>query len=607
MNSNIEKIDSYISFLNNKLIKEEVIGFGWYRDLHRNNRIGNVATAQIILVYTDTNNEIPHKESIFTNLYNKRLPDGSWSFISNIDEVGVIDATAWVLLALLSNQSKYKHYSFLEESYNWLLKIQNNDGGWGIIEGASSRIVSTAFAVRALLAANNSRHDSAIKKALSYLIDNQHTESYWKNACGKPCVGATSHAIFALSNFSIDYSLQINRAANWLINSCNRNPRDFWDHNNSHEEVEVTIRNKITRINYDFPLTPLAIRALRLSGLSKTNYTDIIEDYITELEVNRDFKGTRTLSGYDTSYGIHDIVMSIRDTSLKTPYIVETKIFDLAELEKDINAAEFPKLFLVARLKKNNSSSNTINLLFFHGLGGHPSETWLNKDSKFFLPIGLSSEDTPNLNIYTLGYENSPSEWLGSAMSLNDRTTNIIQLIENENFTEGKIVLVGHSFGGLLIKSIITTIHSSESKNAPIKTILEKIAGICFIATPHSGSELADFFMQLPSIARMTEAIKDLESNKPELIRLNNQYKTIANDLGIKHILFSETKKTKVFCRGIKEIFAFKVVNKESAGLGFPGERIVPLDGNHIEISKPKSSDSLLVRSLQKFLRELNN
>lgn len=352
MNSNIEKIDSYISFLNNKLIKEEVIGFGWYRDLHRNNRIGNVATAQILLVYTDTNNEIPHKESIFTNLYNKRLPDGSWSFISNIDEVGVIDATAWVLLALLSNQSKYKHYSFLEESYNWLLKIQNNDGGWGIIEGASSRIVSTAFAVRALLAANNSRHDSAIKKALSYLIDNQHTESYWKNACGKPCVGATSHAIFALSNFSIDYSLQINRAANWLINSCNRNPRDFWDHNNSHEEVEVTIRNKITRINYDFPLTPLAIRALRLSGLSKTNYTDIIEDYITELEVNRDFKGTRTLSGYDTSYGIHDIVMSIRDTSLKTPYIVETKIFDLAELEKDISAAEFPKLFLVARLKK---------------------------------------------------------------------------------------------------------------------------------------------------------------------------------------------------------------------------------------------------------------
>lgn len=599
MLSDRDIVNSYLSFLETKFVSKENIGFGWYRDLKNSNRVGNVATAQVVLAYTIANRPVPDNQRVFEGLLNHRFSNGSWPFVSNINDVGVVDSTSWVLLALLLSQSPYQqNNTCLENSFDWLCNAQNDDGGWGLIKGADSRVVSTTFAVRALIAAKSPTYQKAIQNALSYLLDSQHADSYWINASGKPCVGTTSHAIIALSEFLHGEGiLSIDRAVCWLIENCELKTQAFWDHLPFNEEIEVTVGERPTRIFYEYPITPLAIRALRLSTLSRVKYSDIIEGYLSALKGNKVFCGTKTSKGHDTSYGIHDIVMSIIENNLKASNFVNSTNFELEKFKEDVNKAEFPQLFRVHR--SNANDSNTINVLFFHGLGGHPINTWLNEESGFFLPIGLLTDDSPNMNIYTLGYDNSPSAWLGSAMSLENRTVNIIQLLENENLNVGKVVFVGHSFGGLLIKNVISTIHSSESQNAPIKSILNKIAGVCFIATPHSGSSLANFFKWLRLVFKNTPPIKDLEKNKEELLRLNERYKTLANDLKIKHISFAETRKTGSFWGGVL------VVNEVSANLGYPGARVVTLDANHIETSKPKEKNSLLVKSIQQFLNQI--
>jgi len=596
MQSQKEIVDTYLSFLDQQFISDKKIGFGWYRDLKRH-RVGNVATAQITLVYDQVGKQIPEAESVFKKIFENKLPNGSWPFISNIDDVGVVDSTAWVLLALLSPQATcFYQKKDLEESLTWLLSSQNSDGGWGLIEGVESRIVSTAFAMRTLSAVKSSEYQTQIQDGASYILKNQNPDYSWNNFSAKPCVGVTSHAILALlSCCSNNSSLNIKRATSWLSSKCRLDDNVFWDHLHLLEEVEVISENRIRRIFYDYPVTPLAITALRQShSPSNLDGTDIFDKYFKAIASHKTFIGTKTMNGNDTSYGVHDILMSICERQDPQNQLKKSNNLDMDDFSKEVNDADLPQLFKINQ--SNSISANTINLVFVHGLGGHSIDTWLNTQSKCFLPTALLNNN-PNLNIYTLGYDNSSSTWSGNAMSIYDRTKNIIQLLENKKLDDNKIVFVGHSFGGLLIKSIISGIHSNEAKNSAIKPILNKIAGVCFIATPHLGSKLADFAVSLSKIYSASLATKDLSWLNEDLTRLNDQYKTIANDLGIKHISFAETKKIK----------GLLVVDELSANIGISDARVVPIDADHIEIAKPKQQNSLIVESIQGFLENCSN
>ncbi|MDT4328799.1 hypothetical protein ACQE3E_09780 [Methylomonas sp. MED-D] len=593
----MDDINSYISLLNNKIVANDKFGFGWYRDLSREDRIGNVATAQSILVYALTNSNIPHKNEVFDSLLKNRLPDGSWAFISNINDVGVIDSTAWVLLALQSNVSPYyQNKNLLQTSFDWLISTQTESGGWGLIKDSSPRTISTSIAISALLAAKDDNFLPAIDKAKSYLERNQDSNEgyFWRNSTGNPCVSATSYAIFALYNLSPQkFSVEINRAANWLL--AKHNQEFFWENLLNHEEVEVLINNKPVRTTFYYPITPLAIRAVRLSKFAnEEDYHIFFTQYLTALKNHKVFNGTKTMDGKDTSYGVHDIVMSILEKPADSKKGGEAIKDALDQLKSSVEESDFPKVFQVH--KSNRFNKNGINVVFFHGLDGHPIDTWLNESTQLYFPHALVNDDIPQINIYTVGYNNAFSYWLGEAMSLKNRTTNIIQLLENFDFEVGRFVFVGHSFGGLLIKSIIRDIHMNEPQSSPIYRILANTIGVCFVATPHFGSKWANRFKTINPLARTTQPINDLLANNKEVIALNTEYKNLAHNLNIKHISFSETKKTAILT----------VVNNESSDFGFPGSRNTPIDADHISIAKPMRTDSLIVESLKNFIKKLN-
>jgi pimeloyl-ACP methyl ester carboxylesterase len=58
-----------------------------------------------------------------------------------------------------------------------------------------------------------------------------------------------------------------------------------------------------------------------------------------------------------------------------------------------------------------------------------------------------------------------------------------------------KIVLVGHSFGGIVIKSLTVAAaeHAKEKKCEMCKTFLKHIKGMIFYAVPHSGTLIAQY------------------------------------------------------------------------------------------------------------------
>ena len=60
------------------------------------------------------------------------------------------------------------------------------------------------------------------------------------------------------------------------------------------------------------------------------------------------------------------------------------------------------------------------NVVFVHGLGGHPYDTWRRRaDDGTFWPLWLA-EDVKGLVVYSLGYTSPPTNWIGTAMPLLD-------------------------------------------------------------------------------------------------------------------------------------------------------------------------------------------
>lgn len=97
------------------------------------------------------------------------------------------------------------------------------------------------------------------------------------------------------------------------------------------------------------------------------------------------------------------------------------------------------------------------DIIFVHGLGGDQRSTWqASKAEESFWPAWLA-QDSPHIAVYSLGYEASPSAWLGSAMPLSDRATNVLASLEAEQLGERPLIWVCHSLGGLVVKQLLRT------------------------------------------------------------------------------------------------------------------------------------------------------
>jgi hypothetical protein len=57
------------------------------------------------------------------------------------------------------------------------------------------------------------------------------------------------------------------------------------------------------------------------------------------------------------------------------------------------------------------------------------------------------SVDVADVSVHTLSYDAAPSKWIGAAMALPDRGTNILNVLVAEHRDKYPIVFICHSLG----------------------------------------------------------------------------------------------------------------------------------------------------------------
>jgi pimeloyl-ACP methyl ester carboxylesterase len=205
------------------------------------------------------------------------------------------------------------------------------------------------------------------------------------------------------------------------------------------------------------------------------------------------------------------------------------------------------------------------NVIFVHGLGGDPRDTWQRaSDPSSFWPLWLA-KDIKGLTVYSVGYEAPISRWRGEAMHLIDRATSLLARLSVEpELQNGPLILIGHSLGGLLIKQLLRTAESEARNSAEAESLIRRVTKVVFLATPHAGSDLAVCGDRLRILIRPSAATASLLRNDPNLRDLNLWYRSWANAANLNHLNLVERKRTRIL--GI-------IVTPDSSDPGFVGPR----------------------------------
>lgn len=222
------------------------------------------------------------------------------------------------------------------------------------------------------------------------------------------------------------------------------------------------------------------------------------------------------------------------------------------------------------------SDDRVADVVFVHGLDGHPRNTWQQNDWEETYWPNLLYNDVPTFGIWSFGYDASSTNWLGAAMPIVDRATNLAQHLRSESLGQRPLFFVVHSLGGLVVKQMLRSAYDQRYDDP----LVQNTRGIFFFATPHMGSPLANYMTWL-GVYRPSKLVKELEHSNSQLRDINSWYRANAGRLGIETIVFAETRPTK----------GVLVVDQTSSDPGITGVVPIPVDADHIEICKPGLED----------------
>lgn len=252
------------------------------------------------------------------------------------------------------------------------------------------------------------------------------------------------------------------------------------------------------------------------------------------------------------------------------------------------------------------TSQTTPNVVFLHGLGGHAKETWMcdPENDTTLWPKWVGEE--ADCVTWVLGYDAALSSWVDEAMPLPDQGTTVLDLLVNEpELCKRPLVLVGHSMGGLVIKTAL--VHAMTHGVKRYEAIADRLAGIVFVATPHFGADLANLADALKRLLRTNEQVGNMKLHNAHLRSLNEQFRAQHQNIEFNVRTFAETRG--VFSKWKLLGFSFGprvvVVDPSSSDPHVSGETPIRLPEDHFSICKPKDRNTQIHKSLLGFLREL--
>lgn len=240
-------------------------------------------------------------------------------------------------------------------------------------------------------------------------------------------------------------------------------------------------------------------------------------------------------------------------------------------------------------------------VFFLHGLEGDAFTTWGGeKNSPHFWPRWLKGE-VPHLEVYSLSYPTKTFRFQsGADFSLEEIAVVVFDLLKQAppRVFNSSIAFVCHSLGGLIVKELLrlATKLQDDATQPLARKLLSATSRVFFVATPHSGSAVANVGTLLKLTTGLTA--EDLTIGNKRIADLGDWYREFCawRRAELKTLAYYEKQKTGPFL--LKKI----VVDKESADPKV-GSELIPIDRDHRDIVKPSSTDDRLFKGI---VRELN-
>lgn len=259
----------------------------------------------------------------------------------------------------------------------------------------------------------------------------------------------------------------------------------------------------------------------------------------------------------------------------------------------------------LVQVHKPVNSTGKPSIVFIHGLDGDMRSTWMSdpKDEKTLWPKWLGEET--QCPVWLLGYGAAMSSWKADAMALPRQASAVLERLAAEPaLAGGPLVLVGHSLGGLVIKTAVKQGIGRDVERH--KQLVQNIKGIAFVGTPHFGSKLASMASRF-KLLRANPQVRDLALDDANLEELNQLFVKLLKDLNIRVRVYTETIPMRL--PGVLRWLPFGtlVVSPSSSQPHIPEEAGTPIAADHLSICKPRDKLSGIYPSLKAFILEVES
>lgn len=263
----------------------------------------------------------------------------------------------------------------------------------------------------------------------------------------------------------------------------------------------------------------------------------------------------------------------------------------------------------------DTSIEPVVDVVFVHGLRGHPFGTWrtdmsnkLEGDNDVWpdvlLAKDLEDNDVP-ARLVTLGYEAGMVSWSSPwpSLTLQERARVMLSALYAANIGRDRrhpdaparpVIFITHSMGGLLTKKMLL-LEREQRERCRLPTLADSTTGVVFLAVPHFGSDLAKG-VRSESIRRLIQthpAIEDLGADpNGRLKTLNDNFK----ELSIDCLSVGEDRAAPV-ALGLSAV----VVKPASADPGVGRFYVLP-NSDHMTICKSKSRSEPLYQDILQYV-----
>ena len=206
------------------------------------------------------------------------------------------------------------------------------------------------------------------------------------------------------------------------------------------------------------------------------------------------------------------------------------------------------------------------DLVFVHGLQGHPQRTWQSsvipqehtlgrnpfkrwrdplrdkEGAGVFWPADLIPQDFPRLRVLTYGYDSKVTGYYASSKSKNgifDHGNSLLNALKRErtNLSNRPIIFVAHSLGGLVVKQALVEARKRIS-SSHVHIIYTSARAVIFFGTPHRGSDSASWGLMASNLAKAAQMdvndaiLRDLDpsSGSSKLLELRRDFHDLLQD-----------------------------------------------------------------------------